>query len=58
MTMEAKGRVKRVQLNVVVTRADGRKINLGSVSDSARHWRYGPGKWLAHQRTRRANRDS
>lgn len=56
--MEAKGKIKRAQVSAVVIRADGSKVNLGTISDSARHWRYGPGKWLAHRRTRRANRDS
>ncbi len=56
MSHDAKAKVKRAQLSTVVIRADGSKVNLGVVSDSAKHWRYGPGKWLARRRTNRANR--
>jgi hypothetical protein len=56
MDQSAEGRVERVQIEAVVIRADGTKEPLGVVSDSALHWRYGPGRLMAALRTRRANR--
>ncbi len=51
----ATGKVKRVQLEAVVIRADGSRHDLGTISDSAWYWR-GPLVWLANRRIRRANR--
>ncbi len=49
------GKLKRVQIEAVVIRADGTRENLGVVSDSA--WRrFDLRRWLAARRTRRANR--
>lgn len=54
--LSAKGPVKRLQIEAVVIRADGTREDLGVVSDSSLRWRFGPGRFLAWRRTRRANR--
>ena len=51
----AKQDVKRVQISATVIRADGTRENLGVISDSARWWRYGPGRVRAWWRTVKAN---
>jgi hypothetical protein len=53
--MDSKQDVKRVQIGIKVIRADGSEDDLGVVSDSARRWRWGPGRWLANRRIRKAN---
>ena len=54
--VSAPGPVKRVQIEAVITRADGTVEDLGVVSDSARLWRFGLGRLLAGRRIRRANK--
>lgn len=49
------GKVKRVQIEATVIRADGRREELGLISDSAWYWRWGIGRWLAARRTRKVN---
>lgn len=55
--LEAQGRVKRAQLEAVVIRADGTRHELGVISDSARHWRFGPGRLLANRRISKLNEE-
>jgi hypothetical protein len=52
----AEGKVKRVQIEATVIRANGEREQLGVVSDSAKRWRFGPGRLRAWWRTRRANK--
>ena len=53
--LAAPGPIKRVQIEAVVTRADGTVENLGVVSDS--DWkRLDPRRLLAARRIRKANR--
>lgn len=54
-TASAKGPVKRVQIEATIIRADGTIQKLGRVADSKWYWNFGPGRWLAARRTRRAN---
>lgn len=54
--MDAKGPVKRVQIEATIIRADGTRENLGTIADSAKHWTYGPGRLLARWRIHKANR--
>jgi hypothetical protein len=54
--VEAKGPIKRVQIEAVIIRADGTREDLGVVADTAKRWRYGPGRVRAWMRTKKANR--
>jgi hypothetical protein len=51
----APGPVKRVQIEAVVIRADGTRIDLGRVADSSRWWRFGLGRLLASRRIKQTN---
>lgn len=53
--MEAKGKVKRAQIEATVIRADGTRHELGVISDSAKHWNL-LGRWLAQHKINRANK--
>jgi hypothetical protein len=50
------GKLKHVQIDAVVIRADGTRDELGTIADSRRRWRYGPERVMASLRTRQANR--
>lgn len=54
--MGAKGQPKRIQIAAVVTRADGTVDDFGVISDTAKKWRFGPGRLLADLKIKRANR--
>jgi hypothetical protein len=53
--VNARGPVKRVQIEMTVIRADGTVEELGRVADSSRWWRWGWGRRLAARRVRAAN---
>lgn len=56
--MKAKGKLKRVQMSAVVTRADGTVHDYGVVSDSSLRWRLGPGRIRTWLRIRALNRSA
>jgi hypothetical protein len=56
MEVLARNKVKRVQIEATILRADGRIDKLGTISDSSWYWRWGPGRWLSRRRIARANR--
>jgi hypothetical protein len=51
----ARGPVKRVQLEAVVIRADGTREELGVIADSSKRWRFGLGRLLASRKIKKAN---
>jgi len=53
--INATGSVKRTQIEATIIRADGTREELGVIADSSRRWRFGPGRWFARRRIRRAN---
>lgn len=54
--MKTESPIKRSWIEAVVTRADGRVENLGTVSDSRAWFNFGPGRILARRRIKKANR--
>lgn len=54
-SIEGKGPVKRVLIEAVVIRADGTREDLGVVCDTAKRWRFGPGRAAAWWRIKKAN---
>jgi hypothetical protein len=52
--LDAESKVRRVQIEAVVIRADGSREDLGRIADSSRWWVIG--RWMARRRTNRANR--
>lgn len=53
--MAGKGKLKRVVMEATIIRADGTVEELGAVADTRRWFRWGPGRWLANRRIRKAN---
>jgi hypothetical protein len=51
----APGPIKRVVIEAVVIRADGTRENLGVVADTAKRWRFGPGRFRSWRRIKQAN---
>jgi hypothetical protein len=54
--VQGKGAVKRVVIEATVIRADGTREELGTVADSQKRWRFGPGRLRAWWRIKQANR--